>query len=92
MNRVKPYNGIHTIPRSSSPTLYPRKNMVCNTACFDKYVITELLYRFLKLYFIPVFIYTFFKVKSNKREKVMPIEDKTYKSDEVFLVVFPLLN
>ena len=45
-----------------------------------------------RLYFIPVFIYTFIKLKSNKRGKVMPTEDKTYKSDEVFLVVFPLLN
>ena len=45
-----------------------------------------------RLYFIPVFIYTFIKLKSNKRVKVMPTEDKTYKSDEVFLVVFPLLN
>ena len=34
-----------------------------------------------RLYFIPVFIYTFIKLKSNKRGKVMPTEDKTYKSD-----------
>lgn len=44
-----------------------------------------------ELYFILV-LYTFIKVKSNKRGKVMSTEDKTYKSDEVFLVVFPLLN